>query len=230
MLKLLALGVVLATLAVCAMPHPTPGPTTARLTTRVPLPAARRVARLPRAELDPPSIRWPTPTEPGLAIIAGRWPRRAGPIAFRLEATTEGRGGREILLREPPSSPRQFAGTVVVAELSWSGDTLPDLTIAWRNGPDAPVVNDVGRLASDRTAQWAVRALYGLLASIGQPPGLEERIAAMVDAVRAGATSRVAAGQVLGRVNQWGFPQSDYKRDISAAGGWEAIKRRAGIT
>jgi hypothetical protein len=149
-------------------------------------------------------------------------------IAFRFEATTGGRGGREVVLEEP-SSQRRFAGSVVVAELFWSGHRYPDLTISWPNGPKAMLVSDVGLLASDPTAQWAVRALLGLLARVGHPPGLEERIAAMVDAVRAGATSRVAAGRMLGRVNQWGFPQSDYKRDISAAGGWASIKRRAGI-
>jgi hypothetical protein len=227
-LKLLALGVVLATLAACATPPTTPGPTTARLTKRVPLPAARRVSRLPRAELDSPLIRWPTPAEPGLAILSGRWPRHTGAIAFRLEVTTDGRGGREVLLHEACSE-RAFAGSVVLAELSWSSGGRPDLTICWPNGRNGPVVSDVDLLASDPTAQWAVRALFGLLSSLGHPPELEERITAMVDAVRAGATSRVAAGRLLGRVNQWGFPQSDYKRDISAAGGWEAIKRRAGM-
>lgn len=60
----------------------------------------------------------------------------------------------------------------------------------------------------------------------GRPPTQETRIAAIVEAVRNGATTRDGAAQVLGRT-AWGELHGDYKRDVAAAGGWQAIKRRA---
>lgn len=56
----------------------------------------------------------------------------------------------------------------------------------------------------------------------------EGRIEAIVQAVRAGASTRLLAAHAVGRVDEWGQERSDYRRDIRAAGGWNGILRRAG--
>ena len=64
-----------------------------------------------------------------------------------------------------------------------------------------------------------------------RPSKLDERIAAIVLAateIGDGATRNAVAVR-LGRVDTWGEEHGAYKRDVSAAGGWDAIKRRAGI-
>ena len=62
---------------------------------------------------------------------------------------------------------------------------------------------------------------------LGRPSELEQRIAALVAAVRAGARTRRAAAQALGQLTEWGEERGNFKRDVAAAGGWRAIMARA---
>lgn len=61
----------------------------------------------------------------------------------------------------------------------------------------------------------------------GRPSQRAERISAIVEAVRAGAATRLAAAQATGRVDEWDREHRDFLRDVTAAGGWQAIVKAA---
>jgi hypothetical protein len=75
------------------------------------------------------------------------------------------------------------------------------------------------------------RNVQGLRSALTRPTLLEQRIEEIVTTaaeIGDGATRDVVARR-LERADEWGVPHSDFKRDVRAAGGWEVVKRRAGI-
>ena len=90
--------------------------------------------------------------------------------------------------------------------------------------------DDAELLATSRRAQDIVKALLRW-ATAGRPSEKEERIAMIVEEARRRGRAATLQGtaQTLGRAGRWGEPQSDFKRDVKDAGGWLAIKKRAGL-
>lgn len=65
----------------------------------------------------------------------------------------------------------------------------------------------------------------------GRPSEREERIAAIVAAAEelGPLATREKVAQRLGRVAEFGELRSDYKEDVRVAGGWQEIRRLAGL-
>jgi hypothetical protein len=67
-------------------------------------------------------------------------------------------------------------------------------------------------------------------APLGHPPERLARLNLMIEAaieIGLEVATRRHVAQKLGRVDADGIEQSDYKRDVKAAGGWPEIMRRA---
>jgi hypothetical protein len=66
-------------------------------------------------------------------------------------------------------------------------------------------------------------------ADVGRPPEQQARIARIVETTAEMGTTatRDRVAQALGRAGEDGMAQSDYKADVRAVGGWQAIKLRA---
>jgi len=145
--------------------------------------------------------------------------------SLRLDRATD-----ELTATEPRATDlrlvrHQYALTVT------AGDGR-ELVATFRPGADAPLIPEGSPTDLVRALRHAWRARPGP----GAPSKLEGRIAAIEDAAAelGSAASRLRVAQQLGRVDATGSEeQSDYKRDIAAAGGWEAIMQRVrggGIT
>jgi hypothetical protein len=123
----------------------------------------------------------PAPGQVGIAVAEIEIPRGGDRPSLRV--VTEARSdvpSRAVTIRAG-SSPGWRAG-IVWAAFRWSaGEGKPDLWLSWRHmPPDGEAglgyaeVSDVLLLAGDQTAQWAVRALYDVLPTLGRPPGLTD--------------------------------------------------------
>jgi hypothetical protein len=125
-----------------------------------------------KADLRPALIRWPADGAPGELVLEAVWRRAGTDVLLRVVARTDAEGGRAILLRGRQAPHRQWYGHLVEAHLRWGNDHL---ALVWPGSPSDPVaavVSDPMLLATDRTAQWAVRALFDAVAALGRPPGL----------------------------------------------------------
>jgi hypothetical protein len=68
---------------------------------------------------------------------------------------------------------------------------------------------------ADAELVHALNRVWRAAAPIGRPPEVEQRIAAIIAAVRAGARTRRAAAQALGQLTEWGELRGSFKRDVA---------------
>lgn len=61
----------------------------------------------------------------------------------------------------------------------------------------------------------------------GRPSERDERTEAILQAIRNGAQTRRQGAAFTTRLDKWGNETADYKDDVRAAGGWQALKVRA---
>jgi hypothetical protein len=149
---------------------------------------------------------------------AERYPRAGLPApALRLDKETG-----EVTFTEP--RPTDLVISRHRMELTITASDGRELRAHFGSDKNAPQIDAD---ADDDLRDALIRA-WRKRPPLGRPPEQEARIRAIVDAARdlgQGATrDRVAAA--LGRVDEWGEPHSDYKRDVSDAGGFEEIRRR----
>ncbi len=155
-------------------------------------------------------------------------------LRIECQAGSDFGGGPRVHVRVE-GGPEWEAG-IAWAGLRWSpGDGPPDLTLEWP-GPSTygtgtyALVSDALRLATDRDAQWSVRAFWDALPSAGRPNRETERIEVIVAAAaEMGAAATVdTVAQKLGKVDALGLQRhGSYNRDVAAAGGWAEVMRRA---
>jgi hypothetical protein len=139
------------------------------------------------------------------------------------------------MTREPEPYDREWIVDQMEA-LLWDERTGgPDLS-EWRTLPYKALAQQLAFLAETLIGSGALdgdaRARVALAIHAGRRSDQDRRIAAIVDKARelgpeAGTRDTVAGA--LGRADEWGEPQSDYRRDVRKAGGWEAIRRAAGF-
>lgn len=174
----------------------------------------------------------PMADRPGVA--RAEWQvRRASNVPLRIigEARTDHDGPTVTV--HAAGGPTWQAG-MLWAALRWSpAEGPPDLTLEWPGRPNHgtdtyATVSDALRLATDKEAQWAVRALWDALASAGRPSERADRIGAYRTAILAmhaagWSASRITARVVLQRLGRSG-DDSQLRSDV---GGWAEF--RAGV-
>lgn len=109
-------------------------------------------------------------------------------------------------------------------------------TVVWSRVRDRRDARGRGALDVDSgTAEATTDGLAQLrrkwLGTGGRTSERDARIAAIIEAAHrfgVGATRDGIAAE-LGRLDEWGEPRSDFKRDVKAAGGWAEIRKRAGL-
>jgi len=179
-----------------------------------------------------PQTQEPTADRAGVAWAVLVIPRGEVKDWLRIEcqAGSDFGGGPRVHVRVE-GGPEWEAG-IAWAGLRWSpGEGPPDLTLEWP-GPSTygtgtyALVSDALRLATDRDAQWSVRAFWDALPSAGRGSERGARVATYRTTILAmkGAgwsESRITAETVLRRLGRTG-DQSQLRDDT---GGWVAFRR-----
>ena len=135
--------------------------------------------------------------------------------------------------------PPEYAGYLVTGtvRISADGPTFEVIRVSHKEtGAQVELRGDAGVLTVPGESEPAevaklwkdARYLAGWAQST-RPAERDARIQAIVDAARelGDAATRNRVAEVLGRSDEQGVANSDYKRDVREAGGWAAIRRRA---
>jgi hypothetical protein len=165
-----------------------------------------------------PAVTW-RPDDPGTVGPFQILPPHQYRDRYRVGGTL-----RHVVDKKP--LPFDILEVTVTDEETGAAVTFP------KDGP-ASLVYPLDLSLVDLNRLWRVGPILAARAraELGRPSEAGERLEAIVNAVRDTGTSatRLRVGQILGRVDEWNVERSDYRRDVRDAGGWRAIKRRAGF-
>lgn len=160
------------------------------------------------------------------------------PIRFRSVVWRGGENGEPTTFSAVP--PTGYAGYLVTGTLRIPTEGPPILEVITitdkDSGAQVQIRGELGTLTVAAEAAppyvsklWKDARYLAGIARRTRPSEQEVRIQAIVAATAelGGGASRDRVADALGRSDEWGEPNSDYKRDVAAAGGFEAIRRRA---